>query len=296
MSLASEMEAYFEATSAPILRDSLAFKAKLGIGAKAYAALRKRENLTTISEAVGVGTLASSAAASGVVATTFFSASSSVFGSALSAIGLGAAATTPVGWVVAAGVLAGGGYFGVSRILERPKDTGLIVIPKYINTPLDTIAVALVELVLPLSLKVAHAGGCGSLERAVIVKHFANEWGYDEGFISSLAETYEKELSAVNTARLVQALIQYVKESPDCDQETVLNDFIQLLHDVIEADGIIEEKELLMMQYVTDLISVEAKSEGISGAVIKSVSVASDRITSTGKQITGRLFSKSGLK
>ena len=293
MSLASEMEAYFEATSAPILRDSLAFKAKLGIGEKAYAALRKRENLTTISEAVGVGTLASSAAASGVVATTFFSASSSVFGSALSAIGLGAAATTPVGWVVAAGVLAGGGYFGVSRILERPKDTGLIVIPKYINTPLDTIAVALVELVLPLSLKVADVGGCGPSERAVIVRHFANEWGYDEGFISNLAATYDQELSTVKIARLVQALIQYVKESPDCDQEIVLNDFMRLLRDVIEADGIIEEKELLMMQYLTDLISVEARSEGISAAVIKSVSVASDRITSTGKQVAGRLFSKS---
>jgi len=51
-----------------------------------------------------------------------------------------------------------------------------------------------------------------------------------------------------------------------------------------------------MMQYVTDLMSVEAKSEGISAAVIKSVSVASDRIASTGKQITGRLFSKPGLK
>ena len=293
MSLASEMEAYFDATKAPVLRDSLAFKAKLGIGERAYAALRKRENLTTISEAVGVGTLASSAAASGVVATTFFSASSGVIGSALSVIGLGAAATTPVGWVVAAGVLAGGSYLGVSRILERPKDTGLIVIPKYINTPLDTIAVALVELVLPLSLKVADAGGCGSSERAVIVRHFATEWGYDEGFITNLADTYDQELSAVNTARLVQALIHYVKESPDCDQEAVLNDFIQLLHDVIEADGVVEEKELLMMQYVTDLISVEAKSEGISAAVIKSVSVASDRITSTGKQITGRIFAKS---
>ena len=292
MSLASEMEAYFDATKAPVLRDSLAFKAKLGIGEKAYGALRKRENLTTISEAIGVGTLASSAAASGVVATTFFSASSGVLGSALSAIGLGAAATTPVGWVVAAGVLAGGGYLGVSRILERPKNDGLIIIPKYINTPLDTIAVALVELILPLSLKVAEAGGCGPTERAVIVKHFANEWGYDEGFISNLADNYNQELSAVNTARLVQALIHYVKESPDCDQETVLNDFTQLLREVIEADGIVEEKELLMMQYVTDLISVEAKNEGISTAVIKSVSVASHRIKSTGKQITWRLFSK----
>ena len=103
----------------------------------------------------------------------------------------------------------------------------------------------------------------------------------------------QKSLASGPTARLVQALIQYVKESPDCDQEIVLNDFMRLLRDVIEADGIIEEKELLMMQYLTDLISVEARSEGISAAVIKSVSVASDRITSTGKQVAGRLFSKS---
>ena len=125
------------------------------------------------------------------------------------------------------------------------------------------------------------------------MKHFANDWGYDEGFISNLADTYNQELSSVNTARLVRALIQYVKESPDCDQETVLKDFTQLLHEVIEADGIVEEKEVLMMQYVTDLISAEAKSEGISATVVKSVSVASHRITNTGKQIRWRLLRKS---
>ena len=101
-------------------------------------------------------------------------------------------------------------------------------------------------------------------------------------------------MSAVKTAGLVQALIQYVKESPDCDQETVLNDFVQLMHDEIEADRNIVEQELLMIKYVTDLIAGEAQSEGISAAVVRSLATASDRITNTGKQLKGKLFNQSG--
>ena len=98
-----------------------------------------------------VGATASTVAASSAVASTFF-ASSGFMASTLSAIGLGATAVTPVGWVIAAGVISGGAYVGVSRMFEKSKDSGLVVVPKYINTPLDVIAVALIELMLPVSL------------------------------------------------------------------------------------------------------------------------------------------------
>lgn len=77
-----------------------------------------------------------------------------------------------MGWVIAAGVLSGGAYVGVTRLLERSKDNGLIIVPKYINTPLDVIAVALIELMLPVSLKIANAGGGIQQSELTAIRNF----------------------------------------------------------------------------------------------------------------------------
>ena len=75
---------------------------------------KARKNLSTavgVACAAGVGV---AVASSSVVAITSFPASG-----ILAALGLGAAAATPIGWVAGAGALAGGAYLGVKKLLER---------------------------------------------------------------------------------------------------------------------------------------------------------------------------------
>lgn len=275
MSLTEELDNFFEESNEVLVREPLKFKAMLGIGEKAYGLLRAREHLTTFSEAMGVGLTASSVAASGAVAGTFFASSGF-----MATIGLGAAAITPVGWVIAAGVLTGGTYVGVSRMFEKSKDTGLVVIPKYINTPLDVIATALIELMLPVSLKIARAGGgMGKEERQAIEAYFTDSWGYSSGYVSRLVDEYKEQLDSVSYARLAKSLGAYCADSKDCDKETVMSGFVAHLREVIEADGVLDAEELAQLQYLTDLLISEAKSAGAGTVVTDALSNAASGIS-----------------
>ena len=271
MSLTEELDNFFEESNEVLVREPLKFKAMLGIGEKAYGLLRAREHLATFSEAMGVGLTASSVAASGAVAGTFFASSGF-----MATIGLGAAAFTPVGWVIAAGVLTGGTYVGVSRMFEKSKDTGLVVIPKYINTPLDVIAAALIELMLPVSLKIARAGGgMGKEERQAIEAYFTDSWGYSSGYVSRLVDEYQEQLDSVSA----KSLGAYCADSKDCDKETVMSGFVAHLREVIEADGVLDAEELAQLQYLTDLLISEAKSAGAGTVVTDALSNAASGIS-----------------
>ena len=59
MSLNDELNDFFAQEKEQIIDQPILFKEKLGIGEKAYAFLRYRENLATFSEAIGIGATAS---------------------------------------------------------------------------------------------------------------------------------------------------------------------------------------------------------------------------------------------
>lgn len=281
MSLAEDLDDFFADSDEVVVNEPLKFKAKLGIGDRAYGLLRAREKMTTFSEAIGIGATASSVAASGTVASTFF-ASSGFMASTLSTIGLGAAAATPIGWVIAAGVISGGAYLGVSNVFEKSKDNGLVVVPKYINTPLDVIAVALIELMLPVSLKIAHAdGGMKPSEQRAIQNFFCDDWGYNPGFVSRLISEYRHQIDGVSYSRLATSLGTYCAESKDCDKQAIMTGFIEHLREVIEADNVIHEQEKAQLDYLTGLLIDESEKAGGSTAVTDALNAASNGLSQT---------------
>ena len=283
MSLANDLDDFFAQNEEVIVTEPLKFKAKLGIGERAYGLLRAREHITTFSEAIGVGATGSVLASSGAVAGTFF-ASSGFMASTLSVIGLSATAVTPIGWVIAAGILSGGAYVGVSRLFETSKDNGLIVIPKYINTPLDIISVALIELMLPVSLKMANAGGrMHTSELVAIQRFFSDEWGYNPGFVSRLIDEYRTQTDSVSYSKLAGSLGTYCAESKDCDKEAIMTGFIKHLREVIEADGVIDEKEVEELNYLTGLLISESKKTGGSSSVTNALNAASECLSQSTK-------------
>ena len=287
MSLANDLDDFFAQNEEVIVNEPLKFKAKLGIGERAYGLLRAREHMTTFSEAIGVGATGSAIAASGAVAGTFF-ASSGFMASTLSVVGLGATAVTPIGWVIAAGVISGGAYAGVSRLFESSKDNGLIVIPKYINTPLDIISVALIELMLPVSLKMANAGGSmHTSELGAIKRFFSEEWGYNPSFVSRLIDEYRTQTDLVSYSKLAGSLGSYCAKSKDCDKEAIMTGFIKHLREVIEADGVIDEKEVEELNYLTGLLISESEKTGGSSSVTNALTAASERLSQSTKLAAG---------
>ena len=113
-----------------VVADDLRFKRKLAIGEDAYTSLRFGKVASRIWDVGGVAATGAGVAASAPVA-TFFSSSSLV-----ASLGFGAAAITPVGWVVAAAVVTGGAYYGVTRAMGAYTGSRVEVIPNSSIRPL----------------------------------------------------------------------------------------------------------------------------------------------------------------
>ena len=116
-----------------VVEDDNKFKLKLGIGEDAYASLKLRKTLQSLWDIKGAVGAGAAAAASPTIVTTFFASTAGP----LSFLGIGAAAATPVGWVMGAAVLSGGAYYGAMHMLGKFESSRFETIPKFINTPLD---------------------------------------------------------------------------------------------------------------------------------------------------------------
>ena len=292
MPLNDELNSFFSDEKERVIEHPLVFKAKLGIGEKAYAFLRYRENLSTFSEAMGVGATASAVASSGLVANAFFvPATSGFMGSALSALGLGASAVTPVGWVLAAGVVAGGAYIGISNIFASPKKDGMVVIPKYINTPLELIGAALLELMLPISLKIAHTDGeISESEYHTIFRHYTQQWGFHPMFVTKLMNQFQTELGQVSYSKMVESLVMYTEDSKDCDRDAILSGVIAHLQEVAEADGHLHEQELIDLRYISEQLLQKSAEAGIGQKALDSLKASLSAVNGLARDTSGKAY------
>jgi hypothetical protein len=220
-----------------IVSEPLNFKSKLAIGEDAYTSLKLKNAVFETWEVAGVATTAVVVAKSSAIATTFFAPTGW-----LAAIGIGTA-VTPVGWVIAAGVVTGGAWVGITRYLKKASANRLTVIPKFINTPLDVLALGLFDLLAPLSLKVASVEGhIEDAARKHIHDYFVNEWGYDPGFVGEGIKYTESSLGGFSIRALSQTLAKFASENPDCNFRVMSAEILGFLRNMAVTDGSIDKR------------------------------------------------------
>jgi len=221
-----------------IISAPLNFKAKLAIGEDAYTALKVRNTVVQAWDVAGVATTAAVVAKSSVVASTFFAPSG-----LLAAIGIGTA-VTPVGWVIAAGVVTGGAWYGITRHLKKASASRVTVIPNFINTPLDVLALGLFDLLVPLALKVAAIDGIiEEAERRRIHDYFVTEWGYDPKFVVAGINYIESILSGLSIKELAQTMAEFASENPDCNFKLMSQEILGFLRNIVQIDGRIDSPD-----------------------------------------------------
>ena len=221
-----------------IVSEPLNFKAKLAIGEDAYAALKLKNAAIQVWDVAGVATTAAVVAKSSVVATTFFAPSGF-----LALLGIGAA-VTPVGWVIAASVITGGTWVGITRYLKKSSDSRVTVIPKFINTPLDVLALSLFDLLAPLALKVASAeGGIDDAKQTLILDYFVKEWGFDPDFVSEGMKYTESKLSEFSIDELAQALAEFASKNRDCNFKMMSQEILGFLRNIVNSEGQTDNRE-----------------------------------------------------
>ena len=223
--------AAFEGVDA-IVAEPLKFKVKLAIGEDAYTSLRVKNAVVQAWDVAGVATTAAVVAKSSVVASTFFAPTG-----LLAWLGIGTA-VTPIGWVVAAGVVTGGAWYGITRQLKRAAASKVTVVPNFINTPLDVLALGLFDLMVPLALKLAAKdGGPEPQRRQRIERYFVDEWGYDADFVGAGMRQLETRLDQVSVHELAQTMAQFASQNRDCNFRLMSREILQFLREILAADA-----------------------------------------------------------
>lgn len=201
-------------------------------------------------DTVGAAATGAGVASSATVATTFFAPTG------LTAwLGL-AAATTPAGWVVAAALVAGGGYYGVSRWFNGKGDAFVDIIPKYITTPIDVLGAALIDLLGSLALRVAAIDGkIDPRETACIADHFVHDWGFDADYVSRALDTLAARANDMRVKQLASDLAAFTEANPDCNASAMQAELLAFLRELIAADGVVDEREELALEAIERVLA-----------------------------------------
>ena len=227
-----------------VVADTLRFKAKLAIGENAYASLRAVNRMRELWDVLGAAGTGAAIAKSGLVASTFFAPSG-----LLGVLGIGTAAT-PIGWVAFAAVASGGACYGLYRLLGRSKESRVIEIPRYLNTPLDALGLALFDLLAPLAIRLAAVDGVVSdAERERVGQHLLADWGLDPAFVSQALALVEPEAVAGSLETMASEAASFLHANPDCNHEAIAREYVEFLRDLLETDGTltVEEESALAM-------------------------------------------------
>lgn len=264
-----------------VVQDPFRFKAKLKIGADAFAVLSKAENLQD-----SINVLTGSAAGAALVGSAWFSGLGTLGTLGLS-LGM---VTTPVGWIAAAGLGGGAVVFGIKKLLKKAKKEAVDEVPKYINTPLDILAANLVNLMLPPMIYVSGVDGeHHDQERETIINYFVEEWGLSHPYIQD--KYNELVLSGGHfDLKAWSESIGQLSESKDIAYEELCEELITALEAVRDADGVLHDAEQAAIEAVKASLTREATFLGMSWSSVKNT--VSESVTSLSDSSAGKWVSK----
>lgn len=238
-----------------VVADPLRFKARLAIGEQAYTSLRTVNTMRQLWDVLGAAGTGAAIAKSSLIAGTFFAPSG-----LLGALGIGTAAT-PIGWVALAAVASGGACYGLYRLLGHSKGSRVIEIPRYLNTPLDALGLALFDLLAPMALRLAAVDGAVSpAERERLVQHLIDDWGLDKAFVDQAIVLIEPDAVTGSLEAMAMEAAGFLHANPDCNHATIAKEYVEFLRELLEADGALNSDEEAALRLLSEMLTTAPQS------------------------------------
>lgn len=232
-----------------VVAEPLRFKAKLAIGEDAYTSLRVVNRVRELWDVLGAAGTGAAVAKSSLVATSFFAPSG-----LLGALGIGTAAT-PIGWVAFAALASGGACYGLYRYLGNSRGSRVIEIPRFLNTPLDALGLALFDLIAPLALRLAQIDRqIAPEERAFLTTHLVEDWGLDRHFVDQALLVIEPGLHDLTVEAMAKELAGFLHTNPDCKHQAIAADFSEFLREMLTSAGAMTQAEEQALATVSELL------------------------------------------
>ncbi|MFX1681000.1 hypothetical protein PV762_17365 [Mitsuaria sp. CC2] len=227
-----------------VVADPLRFKARLAIGEAAYTSLRMINRGREVWDVLGAAGAGAAVAKTGMVASL-----------------LGASAT-PIGWVAFAALASGGACYGMYRLLSSTKGERVIEIPKYLNTPLDTLGLALFDLIAPLSLRLAAVDGAVEpAERQYLIDHLIADWGLNRAFVEQSVAAVEARLGGSELEAMAIEGAGFLHLNPDCNHAAIAKDLGVFMRGMLEAGGPLTPEETASLDTVVRLLATAPPGE-----------------------------------
>jgi uncharacterized tellurite resistance protein B-like protein len=144
----------------------------------------------------------------------------------------------------------------VLRAYGAYKETLVETAPRFINTPIDLLGAALVDMMGAIALRVALADGAiCDRERQHIRDYFAETWGIDSLYAAQALAVLESNLAKATFEEQVATFAGFVRANPDCSVRALNERVEQLLTDLAEADGTVTIAERAAIRRVGAMLS-----------------------------------------
>ena len=228
MGLNNSMKDFFKTNEIKIVLDNnISFKHKLNLSKDDYDYLNNAKNLHEFTEALIAG-----AAGAGVVYGGFM-AGLGVLGQIGLSIGL---ISNPIGWMALAAGGASVAVYGARQLSKKADEKAYDKLPKYIKTPLDTLAENLINLFTPICIKIALIdGGFTEDEKKTIINYLSTQWGYNRNYIENKLEENYKIIDKFEYSDVSEITKYISKETNGLEVETINNEIQNIIKELINA-------------------------------------------------------------
>ena len=228
MGLNSNMKDFFKTSEIKIILDNKnSFKHKLNLSTDDYVYLTGTQNLHEYTEAI-----VAAGAGAGIVYGGFM-ASLGILGQIGLGIGL---ISNPIGWMALAAVGTGGGAYFARQLSKKADKKFYDKIPKYIKTPLDTLGENVIDLFMPICVKIAMVDGeFTKEENDTILNYFSTQWGYNRNYIANKIEETLKIVDKFNYSDINKIANFISKETKGLEVTTIDKEIIVIVKELIDA-------------------------------------------------------------